>query len=126
MSESNNLNVDVFNLMKYRILSAVALLNSIGCPATSKNIWYHMYGNYKYPSVTGRIQKMTYRELTPKHQKKSINGCRFVYKLSAQGKRNLKGYQERHKNNLNLRLKKLPQRMNWDHIQLIDKTKIKT
>lgn len=121
MEEKNNNkftnSFDKFNLMKYRILMSVAILNSLGRPATTRAIWEHMSSIYRYDTLSSRISAMTNRELIA--QRANIKGCVFKYKLSAQGKRNLRGYQERHKNGLNLRLKKVPKQTNWDGIVLL-------
>lgn len=121
MEEKNNNkftnSFDKFNLMKYRILMSVAILNSLGCAATTRAIWRHMSSIYRYDTLTSRISAMTDRELIA--QRSKIKGCVFKYKLSAQGKRNLMGYQERQKNGYNLRLKSLPQKMDWSGIKLL-------
>jgi len=121
MEEKNNnkftCSFDKFNIMKYRILMSVAILNSLGCPATTRAIWRHMSSVHRYDTLTSRISAMTDRELIA--QRSKIKGCVFKYKLSAQGKRNLAAYQERHKNGFSLRLKKVPKKVDWSGVVLL-------
>lgn len=111
--------IDVFNLLKYRILYCVAMLNSLGCPVTTKNVWRHMHSIYSYVGIRSRMSEMSGRELTARYKKSKTDQCKLVYRLSAQGKRNLAAYQERHRNGFDLRLKKVPKKMDWSQIVLL-------
>jgi hypothetical protein len=108
---------DVFNLMKYRILSSVAILNSLNCPVTARNVWRHMSSCYKFSTIRGKMSVMTNVELLARYSPTSH--ASLQYSLSSQGKRNLKAYQERHRNGFNLRLKKVPKKMDWSGISLL-------
>lgn len=98
---------DLYNRSRYKILSAVAVLNSIGCVANSKNV-FRLTG-LTYTCVCERLNSMANRghnnELIAKLDPEKTKGCILQYSLSAHGERTLQRYQERHENGETLRLR---------------------
>lgn len=105
-----------YNLTKYRTLFAIVACVANDIPATS----------YSISVLTGMKQKHVVKQLIyyesyilPKRYSKSPDGCRLKYKLSAKGKRVFVAFKERHRNGLNLNIRKFPKRMNWEGVKIL-------
>lgn len=102
-----DLRKDLYNRSRYKILSAVAALRSMGCVANTKHV-YRLTG-LSYGCVRERMSSMSNRkhnnELIAKLDPEKTKGCILQYSLSAHGERTLQKYQERHENGETLRLR---------------------
>jgi len=108
---------DVFNTAKYKVYSAISVLTRNGQVANLVSV--RKMTGLRTGLANSTLHDMTGRGIIASIDHNKTNGCTLKYRLSAQGKRNLAEYQERHKMGYDLRLKrKKPQKVDWSWFKL--------